>query len=887
MFRSRTDHILGLLRISERRYVPQIGIALVLLIAVFSTGCGNSVQASNNQTAQSLHLSATFPNGTANQAYNTVISVSGGSAPYRFSVKSGAMPVGLMLNAMTGSVSGTPTTAGTYSFEIAATDASLQNQGSQNFSIQVVPPPISSINVTISPASITIASGHKQQFTATVTGTSNTAVTWATSAGSIDSTGLYTAPTLTTQTMAVISAVSKADTERKAEATVTISPVSNQPPTITTASLPQGQLGSSYNAAFTASGGTLPYTWSKAAGNLPSGLTLGTSGQLSGLPSQAGTYTFTISVADANALSAQMSFTVTIGAGGNYDGPAELPRVTVSSSMASTPAPGRTITVNAGGDFQAALNNASCGDTIALQAGATFHGKYVFPAKACDDNHWIIVRTSAPDSALPPEGQRLTPCYGGIASLPGRPSYACSNAQNVLARLLLDVTGDGAIRLAAGANHYRILGLEITRPVGMTGGARLIMAQGVADHIVLDRSWLHGTPQDETHAGFALDGLRYAAVVDSYINDMKCVSVTGTCTDAHAISGGVSTTQDGPYLIQNNFLEASGEAVMFGGGPATTTPADIQILHNHFFKPWQWMKGQPNFVGGVSGNPFIVKNHMELKNAVRVLAEANLMENNWGGFSQTGQGIVLSPKNQHVASNNTNVCPVCQVTDVTVRYSHIIHAGGGVQLATAISGDGTNGAPALAGMRWSLHDLVMDDLSANYVGDGTAFEIMNAWPTNGLNTVTINHVTAFSDPTGHMAVVGNMLTNQPMYGIVFTNNIIVTGAHPIWSTGGGTGNCAYYNVPLTTVTACFPAYVFKNNALIGTPSVFPPSTWPSGNFFPAAISSMEFVGYNSASGGNLGNYALLSTSPYKNKATDGSDLGADIAGLTAALAGVE
>jgi hypothetical protein len=883
MFRSLTNRVLDLTRISERRYVPQIGVLLILLMAAFSTGCGNSVQASNGQTAQSLHLSATFPSGMATQAYNAVISVSGGSAPYYFRVRAGSIPAGLTLNTLTGSVSGAPTTAGTYSFEIAAIDASFQNQGSESFSIHVVPPATAQINVSISPASVTLASGHTQQFTATVTGTSNTAVTWTASAGSIDATGLYTAPAVTTQTIATISAASKADPSRKANATATITPINNQPPTITTTSLPQGQQGSSYSAALAASGGTLPYTWSITAGNPPSGLTLSSMGQFSGLPLVAGTYNLTISITDANALSAHQSFTVSISAGGNYDGPAELPRVTVSSSMASTPAPGHTIAVNAGGDLQAALNNASCGDTIALQAGATFHGKYVFPAKACDDNHWIIVRTSAPDSALPAEGQRLTPCYAGVASLPGRPAYPCSNAQNVLARLLLDLNGDGAIRLADGANHYRILGLELTRPVGMTGGAKLIMALGVADHIVLDRSWLHGTTQDETHAGFALNGTRYVAVVDSYFNDLKCVAITGTCTDAHAVAGGVSNTQDGPYLIQNNFLEASGESVMFGGGPATTTPTDIQIIHNHFFKPWQWMRGQPNFVGGVSGNPFIVKNHMELKNAIRVLAEANLMENSWGGFSQTGYGVLLSPKNQHTQSG-TNVCPICQVTDVTFRYSHIIHAGGGVQLATAISGDGTNGAPALAGTRWSLHDLVLDDLSTNYVGGGGAFEIMNAWPTNGLNTVTINHVTAFPDPTSHMAVVGNQLTNQPMYGIVFTNNIIVTGAHPIWSTGGGSGNCAYYDVPITTVSACFPSYIFKNNALIGTPSVFPPSTWPSGNFFPATTTAMNFASFDSANGGN---YALLSTSPYKNKATDGTDLGADIAGLNAALAGVE
>jgi hypothetical protein len=800
------------------------------------------------------------------------------------------MPEGLTLNTSTGSVSGKPTTDGLYSFEISVTDGQTQAQGSQAFRIFVHPHRThldANITVSVTPGSASLTSSQKQQFTASVSGTSNTAVAWSASPGSIDSNGLYTAPSVSAQTNAVVTATSAADSTRQANAALTITPVNTiPPPAISTTSLPQGQQGTAYGATFAVSGGTQPYTWNLVSGSLPASVSLNSAGQISGVPSAAGTSSFTVSVTDANALSAQGNFAIVVtssggGTSGNFDGPAELPRVTVSSSMASTPAPGNTTTVNAGGDLQAALNNANCGDTILLQAGAVFQGKYLFPAKPCDDNHWIIVRTSTPDSALPAEGQRMTPCYGGVASLPGRPAYPCSNPRNVLARILLNTTGDGAVRLAPGANHYRILGLELTRQVGLTGGARLIIAQGAGDHIVLDRSWLHGTLQDETCNGFNMNGISYAAVVDSYFNDFKCISMTGTCTDAHAVSGGTSTTQDGPYLIQNNFLEASGEGVMFGGGAATTTPADIQILHNHFFKPWQWMKGQPNFVGGASGYPFIVKNHLELKNAVRVQVEANLMENSWGGFSQTGFGILLTPKNQHTPTGD--VCPICQVTDVTIRYTHIIHAGAGISMATAISGDGTNGSPALAGARWSLHDLVLDDISRNYVGNGDGFEIMNAWPTNPLNTITINHVTAFPDPTSHLSTVGNMTTNPSMYGLVFTNNVIATGQYPIWSTGGGTGNCAYHDVPITTIVACFSTYTFSNNALVGAPSAFPPSTWPAGNFFPA-FADMNFANYNN---GNGGDYTLLSTSPYKGKATDGLDMGADIAGLNSALAGVQ
>src|SRR5271163_2295146 len=71
--------------------------------------------------------------------------------------------------------------------------------------------------------------------------------------------------------------------------------------------------------------------------------------------------------------------------GGTFDGPAELPRVYLETTLSSTPAPGKTIEIRAGGDFQGALNKAECGDTITLQAGATFAGVFSFPQKTCED----------------------------------------------------------------------------------------------------------------------------------------------------------------------------------------------------------------------------------------------------------------------------------------------------------------------------------------------------------------------------------------------------------------------------------------------------------------------------------------------------------------------
>ncbi|HEX6505126.1 MAG TPA: hypothetical protein VF011_17930 [Terriglobales bacterium] len=566
-----------------------------------------------------------------------------------------------------------------------------------------------------------------------------------------------------------------------------------------------------------------------------------------------------------------------------YDGPAELPRVFIHSQLANTPAPGQVLLVPAGGSFQAALNGAQCGDTIELQAGAAYVGNFTVPAKPCDNQHWIIVRTSALNASLPAEGVRVTPCYGGVASLPGRPAFPCPSPHRVLATLVnpFGGSGSGPLRLAPGANHYRFLGLEITRAIGTGGVASLVyVAQGgPVDNIVIDRSWLHGDTHEDTKNGVALRDTTYFSIVDSYFSDFHCTSLLGACTDANAIGGGNGNNPGGPYQIVDNFLEASGQSILFGGGGATTTPADIEIRHNHMFKPLLWKPGTPGFIGGISGYPYIVKNHFELKNAQRVLFEGNILENSWGGFSQTGSSILLMPLNQYSIKTNTNVCPACQVTDITIRYSTISHVGGGFQIATAVA----RGAAALAGARFSIHDITMDDISASkYTGGGGAFLLLNTWPSNVLHQVTINHVTAFPDPRVHILTIGDNPNNPKMSEIVITNNIFGTAQFPVWS-ALGSPDCAGKNVPVLTFNACFSGYAVSYNALIAMPSAYGSGSWPGGNYYPSSPAVVQFVNFNNGIGGN---YQLLPSSPYQKAGSDGLDLGANIAAIAAATAGV-
>ena len=110
------------------------------------------------------------------------------------------------------------------------------------------------VKISISPATATLPSGTTQQFKTEVTGTSNTAVTWnVTGVGTISADGLYTAPSVTAEKTAQITATSIADSTKSASATVTINP----PPTFNPIRVNSG------GPAYTDSQGA---TWSGDAG---------------------------------------------------------------------------------------------------------------------------------------------------------------------------------------------------------------------------------------------------------------------------------------------------------------------------------------------------------------------------------------------------------------------------------------------------------------------------------------------------------------------------------------------------------------------------------------------------------------------------------------------
>lgn len=126
----------------------------------------------------------------------------------------------------------------------------------------------STVTVSISPSTATVSTGGAVSFTATVSGTSNTAVTWTTSGGSITPAGVLTAPA--TAGTVTVTATSVADTSAKATATVTVGSTSGTPTITITPSNPVVTPGSTIDFTATLSNGTGTIVWEASQGKIDS-----------------------------------------------------------------------------------------------------------------------------------------------------------------------------------------------------------------------------------------------------------------------------------------------------------------------------------------------------------------------------------------------------------------------------------------------------------------------------------------------------------------------------------------------------------------------------------------------------------------------------------------
>lgn len=308
------------------------------------SGASNASIARTTGTATILNDDAvvtispvSLPATTAGTAFSQTLIANGGTAPYGFAITAGALPAGMTLNTA-GVLSGTPTASGSFNFTVTATDSSgSPASGSRAYTLTVASP-------TITLPATTLAGGAAgQAYTAVINQATGgiAPYTYALGSGALPAgvtvnptTGaLSGTPTVAGTFVFTLTATdSTAGTAGQASQSYSLSIVS---PTlsITPATLPGGSFGVAYSQTLSSTGGTAPYGYAITAGALPGGITLDTAGLLSGTPNAAGSFSFNVSVTDANGFSATQAYTVTVASPTIAIAPSTLPTAMVGTAF--------------------------------------------------------------------------------------------------------------------------------------------------------------------------------------------------------------------------------------------------------------------------------------------------------------------------------------------------------------------------------------------------------------------------------------------------------------------------------------------------------------------------------------------------------------------------
>ena len=290
-------------------------------VALKVTDSGNPVQSSTRTLSLTIAPTAlvvttlSLPAGDVGVAYAASLSASGGTPPYRWSLKSGALAAGLALGS-SGSISGTPTAASTapVTFEVQDSSSPVLTQSATlpmtvHAALAVTTTSLPAGEVGVAYAAGLSASGGTPPYRWSIKSGALAAGLALGSSGSIS--GTPTAAATAPVTFEVQDSSSPALTQSAALPMTVYAAL-----TVTTTSLPIGEVGLAYTASLNASGGTPPYRWSIKSGALAAGLVLGTSGAITGTPTAASTAPVTFEVQDSSspALTQSAALPVTVHA---------------------------------------------------------------------------------------------------------------------------------------------------------------------------------------------------------------------------------------------------------------------------------------------------------------------------------------------------------------------------------------------------------------------------------------------------------------------------------------------------------------------------------------------------------------------------------------------
>lgn len=588
--------------------------------------------------------------------------------------------------------------------------------------------------------------------------------------------------------------------------------------------------------------------------------------------------------------------------------------------------------------LQQAIDAAQPGDTILLRAGETFTGNFVLPDKGASTSY-ITIRSDASDADLPPARRRISPSYAHLL-----PKIRSGNTSPAL------TAGLGAhhyrlmfLEFQANSGGYG----DIIR-LGINGPSQNDLSL-VPHDLILDRVYVHGDPFLGQKRCIALDSAR-TTIVNSHVSDCKGtqgdtqaiagVNGPGPYTiennylegaGENVIFGGddpkIANLVPSDITFRFNYLskplswrdplvptpQPQASASTTGGSLAAGTyfyRVQARIANGHMgdtyesggsaevsatvasgstgsvTMTWPAVPGATSYriYGRASGaqsmhwtvtgtsftdtgsagtaltvslsealraTKWVVKNVFELKNARNVTLYGNILERSWV-HGQDGYIVLFTVRNQGGA------CTWCIVDNVEMSYNIVRHGAGGVKI---LGENDDTSKPSQRTRTMSIHNNLFYDIDNDWGGSVNLFQIGHA-----PETLVIDHNTADHPHRSQLYFYGP----NDLVSLTVTNNLLQRGSYGVFGDGTAQGTA--------TLNGYAASWTFQKNTLAGASA----SSYPPDNLFPTLAEwQAEFVDYAA------NDFHLKPGSAYRGAGTDGKDLGADMAGLDRATAGVK